>query len=336
VVTLVNRINAANADLADPPVVFIERDESRLRLNDRLSLLGVADVFLVSSPRDGLNRMPMEFVAAQSITRPDNPGVLMLSEFVSCTRVLLGALYVNPWRISEMVEILERTLTMSLEERLTRHTKDFDFISSHTVLQWAYQILLDLKRVRKEFDRSYYKGVGLGLGFRVLGMESGFNPLSSDEVIKAYRNSSVRVIMTDYGGTLVADNEKKENVKYYAVLHKMARRQGPPKKVLDLLSELSSDLKNMLFVVTGRERSFCDDYFSTFPNLGLGAEHGFYFQWPQHTTQVAKSSVAWESMLPSFDSSAWMDLARAIMDIYVKRTHGTYIEEKGEKWWSRG
>lgn len=33
-------------------------------------------------------------------------------------------------------------------------------------------------------------------------------------------------------------------------------------------------------------------------------------------------------MLPSFDS-AWMQLARAIMDVYVKRTHGTYIEQKG-------
>jgi len=36
----------------------------------------------------------------------------------------------------------------------------------------------------------------------------------------------------------------------------------------------------------------------------------------------------WEMMLPSFDSS-WMELARAIMDVYVKRTHGTYIEQKG-------
>ena len=40
------------------------------------------------------------------------------------------------------------------------------------------------------------------------------------------------------------------------------------------------------------------------------------------------SGGGWEMMLPSFDS-AWMQLARAIMDVYVKRTHGTYIEQKG-------
>ena len=94
-----------------------------MRLPDRMPLYASADVFVVTSPRDGLNRMPLEFVAAHSTThsglvsgqssrkssaidlpskekeeeeeeeKPD-PGVLILSEFVSCTRVLLVRLFI--------------------------------------------------------------------------------------------------------------------------------------------------------------------------------------------------------------------------------------------------
>jgi trehalose-6-phosphate synthase len=35
-----------------------------LRLPQRLPLYSLADVFLVTSTRDGLNRMPLEYVAA--------------------------------------------------------------------------------------------------------------------------------------------------------------------------------------------------------------------------------------------------------------------------------
>lgn len=344
VMCLVSRINSAYSQLKEPPVIFEERDEADVRLIERLPLYALADVLFVSSPRDGLNRMPLEFVAAHDRkmgaeggeekggTAKDAqhvPGVLMLSEFVSCTRVLLGALFVNPWKVADMVDMLERALGMSVEERVARHQKDADFVNTHTVLQWAYQILMDLKRVRKDFDRSYYSGVGLGLGFRVLGMESGFNQLEADAVCRAYRQSRYRVILADYGGTLVADNEKHDMVQYYAVSNKLAQRKGPAKALLESLADITADMKNMVFVVTGKEKSFLENFFATIPNLGLGAEHGFYFRWPHTAAAAPDGTCRWDTMLPSSDSS-WMELARAVMDVYVKRTHGTYIERKGE------
>lgn len=347
VLHLVKRINATYEHLPAPPVHFEEKDEADLRLPERLPLLALADVFLVTSPRDGLNRMPLEFVAAHERKMQQQqkggeegkgggdqpvPGVLMLSEFVSCTRVLLGALFVNPWKVQDMVDMLDRALGMPAEERLARHQKDADYVSTHTVLQWAYQILMDLKRVRKDFDRSYYSGVGLGLGFRVLGMESGFHQLEADAVCRAYRQSRYRVILADYGGTLVADNEKTDMVQYYAVSNKLAQRKGPAKALLESLGDITADLKNMVFVVTGKEKSFLEHSFVNIPNLGLGAEHGFFFHWP-HAATATEGWCRWDTMLPSSDSS-WMELARAVMDVYVKRTHGTYIEQKGE--WRRG
>lgn len=55
------------------------------------------------------------------------------------------------------------------------------------------QILVDLKRVKKDYDRSFYSGVGLGLHYRVLGMDKGFNPLRVEDVARAYRQVCVYV-----------------------------------------------------------------------------------------------------------------------------------------------
>ena len=150
--------------------------------------------------------------------------------------------------------------------------------------------------------------------------------------------------MLDYGGTLVSGSEKTENVQYYAVSNKLTSRKGPGKEALATLRDLCGDLKNSVFVVTGMERQALEAGFGGVGNLGLGAEHGFFFKMPHahHSPPAAAASAAappssssaaagsggWEMMLPSFDSS-WMQLARAIMDVYVKRTHGTYIEQKG-------
>ena len=48
-----------------------------------------------TSVREGLNTYPLEAVFAR---RNVEPGVIVLSEFASCSRVLNGAIRVNPWR----------------------------------------------------------------------------------------------------------------------------------------------------------------------------------------------------------------------------------------------
>ena len=72
--------------------------------------------------RDGLNLYPMEYTYAQMISSLKqeqqeninsddvketkshfhNPGVLIISEFVSSARPMQGGLIVNPWKIDEV------------------------------------------------------------------------------------------------------------------------------------------------------------------------------------------------------------------------------------------
>ena len=57
--------------------------------------LSRADVAMVTPLRDGMNLVAKEFVAAQD---PDNPGVLVLSQFAGAAQELDRRLIVNPAR----------------------------------------------------------------------------------------------------------------------------------------------------------------------------------------------------------------------------------------------
>jgi trehalose-6-phosphate synthase len=123
---LVERINRRFATARGGPVViYDERSEGVLLLKDRLPLLTVADVFVVATVHDGLNRWPFEYVLAQAsvcgegseyFPRPRGAGVMVLSEFTSTVRVLHGALHVNPWQIDHVAQV--RLACRAAEQRL--------------------------------------------------------------------------------------------------------------------------------------------------------------------------------------------------------------------------
>jgi len=68
--------------------------------------------------------------------------------------------------------------------------------------------------VQKNEDSGRYAGAGLGLGFRLLGMDSGFNSLDANSVARAYRTAKSRLILLDYGGTILAN----DNVSWFLSL----------------------------------------------------------------------------------------------------------------------
>ena len=69
---------------------------------------------------------------------------------------------------------------------------DSEFVSRVTITRWAMAVLLDLKGVKKSAETTQYSGAGLGLGFRLLGMNSGFTALDTNKVGKSYRMAQVR------------------------------------------------------------------------------------------------------------------------------------------------
>jgi trehalose 6-phosphate synthase/phosphatase len=194
-------------------VQFQECSEAEMRLPQRMALMRAADVVMVTPIRDGLNLIPLEFTVAHqdALTeegRADGRkrGLCILSEFSSSTRVMRGALHVNPWKISELANSFHTALHMSEDERMRRLRTASEFVSRVTTQRWAMAVLLDLKAVHKDADIGKYSGAGLGLGYRILGMDQGFNSLDIVAVSKAYKKSRGRLILMDYGGTILSND----------------------------------------------------------------------------------------------------------------------------------
>lgn len=53
---------------------------------------------------------------------------------------------------------------------------------------------------------------------------------------------------------------------------------APSARLLKLLNSLTKDEKNIIFIITGREKCYLDEWFSSINNLNLAGEHGFFYK----------------------------------------------------------
>jgi trehalose 6-phosphate synthase/phosphatase len=150
---------------------------TNVALEDRVAVWAVTNAIMLSSIREGVNLYPYEYVH----TRGKKPGVMILSEFSSCSRVLNGALRINPWRIKDMVEALEHAYKMGETERESRMKRHRKYVQDHTTIAWAERVLMDMKRAKKQNEEDYV-AYGLGMGFRLMHMDHHFTPLNEDKV----------------------------------------------------------------------------------------------------------------------------------------------------------
>jgi len=235
-----------------------------------------------------------------------------------------GALHVNPWKISEIAQAFRQALTMTDEERLKRVTCASEFVTRVTTQRWALAVMLDLKGVHKSASPAQYSGAGLGLGYRLVGMDKGFNPLDFRAVAKAYKNSSQRLILFDYGGTITS-NDNIDNLSRFRAVKTRTHHSVPTPEMIHVIEELCKDNKNRVFVVSGKERHSLIKTLGHIRKLGLAAEHGMYISWPEDGASSGDKRH-WETLVPITDRT-WRSLAMSIMEVYASRTHGSYIEQ---------
>lgn len=346
---LTERLNKKYTRNGEVMFFFEERHDRDIRLAQRLAYFAASDILLMTATRDGLNRYPMEFTLARKkwgelvangevSAEPRLPcsglpgqGLVIISEFISSARVMRGAMVINPWRLDEVKQALCHSLEMDDSERVDRCRRNLEFSTRLTTANWAKHVLRDLKGVEVSSDPNSSYGVGFGMQFKIMNLKSGFMPLDSKEVCKAYRAARHRLFLLDWGGTIVANVHKSDKLHAYAMATGAATREELSDELRSVLEALCADMKNIVFVVSGKESHIVSDYFGSFKGLGLAGEHGFYYKWPRdeitlRNTQSAKGK--WQSILEVVDDS-WKESARVIMDIFVQRTHGTYIETKG-------
>ena len=211
--------------------------------------------------------------------------------------------------------------------------RNLEFSTRLTTAQWANHVLHDLKTVQKNTEPSENFAVGFGMGFRVMGVKAGFQPLDLTRLSRTYKSATYRLIVLDWGGTLVAENDKSDKLTAYAVALGHATRAGPTQALKESLETLCNDSRNTVFVISGKDIDAVQDFFGDVRGLGLAAEHGVYYRWPRDEFYELGETVhhvkaKWHTVMDLGDQT-WKEAAKGIMDIYVQRTHGTYIEQKG-------
>ncbi len=133
------RINGRFAEVDWVPLRYLNRSFPR---NVLMPLYAEAQACLVTPLRDGMNLVAKEYVAAQD---PEEPGVLILSEFAGAARELDAALLVNPYDQAGMARAMDRALSMPVEERQERHQAMLKVMRTNSLEQWRDRFEADLR-----------------------------------------------------------------------------------------------------------------------------------------------------------------------------------------------
>jgi trehalose 6-phosphate synthase len=133
------RINGRFAEVDWMPLRYLNRGFPR---NVLMPLYAEAQVGLVTPLRDGMNLVAKEYVAAQD---PDDPGVLVLSQFAGAANELDAALIVNPYDQSGIAASLDHALRMGRDERRERHAAMLAEMSKHSLEHWRDRFEAELR-----------------------------------------------------------------------------------------------------------------------------------------------------------------------------------------------
>jgi trehalose 6-phosphate synthase len=132
------RINGRFAEVDWMPLRYLNRGFARSAL---MPLYAEAKLGLVTPLRDGMNLVAKEYVAAQD---PDDPGVLVLSQFAGAARELDAALIVNPYDEAGVATALDRGLAMERGERRERHAAMLQVMRRNSLDAWRDRFVADL------------------------------------------------------------------------------------------------------------------------------------------------------------------------------------------------
>lgn len=266
-------VGGINGEFAQPhytPVNYIFNSVEETKL---LALYRRANVALVTSKRDGMNLVAMEYVMAQDL---ESAGVLILSEFAGASSFLGDALIVNPWDVDAIADALFKAYHMSLEERRERLGNMQEVLSRYSATKWAEGFLKDLDDTEKDSESPVFF-----LSPRKLDWPSKFTK-------NIERHEKIRIVL-DYDGTLVSLNRKPER----AILLE---------KTKSILASLKDKVE--IIIVSGRSRDFLDQQLGDL-HLQMVAEHGAFCKEARGEWKncIASDVSSWYSQVDKMMSS---------------------------------
>jgi trehalose 6-phosphate synthase/phosphatase len=171
---------------------------------------------------------------------------------------------VNIYDINSIINGLENIIYKKTEINNEIISKNVKYIKKNDILNWSKSFFLDLKKASDTYNDSSTKiGMSLGLNFFLMKLNSKFSHLNKNDLIEAYRNSNKCLMFLNYEGTLqlIDENDEKDEKELFK----------PNETILTLLNLLTSNPKNKIYIVSGREKTLLEKWFGNIPKLGIAA-----------------------------------------------------------------
>lgn len=231
----------------------------------------------------------MNLVAKEYIaTRTDKTGVLILSEMAGSAYEMNEALLINPNNFEQQADTLKQAITMPKEEQIARNMFLQNRLKRYNVEVWANEFMNSLKTQ------------GQDIGTYV-------SQKMNDEILEAvsskYSSAKKRLLFLDYDGTL-------------ASFHKDPQKASPDEELYQLLDQLHHQEGTTLFLISGRDKETFTRWFLP-KKYNMIVEHGVWISRDGEQFKLLEKV-----------NGEWMEKIQPVLESFVDRTPGSFIEEK--------
>ncbi|WP_426491718.1 bifunctional alpha,alpha-trehalose-phosphate synthase (UDP-forming)/trehalose-phosphatase [Hymenobacter sp. 102] len=231
----------------------------------------------------------MNLVAKEFIaSKVDQKGVLILSERAGAARELSDALIINPTDTAELAEAMHDALVMPEDEQVQRMSAMQALVRQYNVFAWTRLFMNRLEYTKMKQH--------------TLTTET-LHPALSEQLLTEYRAAENRLLLLDYDGTL-------------APFHANPQRAQPDQELLLLLRALTDEPRNRVVIISGRDRATLQAWLGHLP-VDFIAEHGVWLRAAGEEWQLFQTL-----------NNDWKREIRPILELYVARTAGSFIEDK--------
>lgn len=232
----------------------------------------------------------MNLVAKEFIaTKTTGKGVLILSEMAGAAKEMSEAILINPNNIEGIANAIGMALKMDVNEQIDRNRKIQERLKRYNVERWSSEFLNSMKGVRALQKRFLTKKI---------------TEDTEQKIRNEYIKSGKNILFLDYSGTLVSTRDKSEY-------------SPPDKDLYEILDKLTQNDRNEVVLISSRDRKTLDKWFGDKEYI-LFAEHGMWEK---------KKNGSWMKINNQL-RSAWKKIIRPVLELYVDRTPGSFIEEK--------
>jgi trehalose 6-phosphate synthase/phosphatase len=247
-----------------------------------------------------MNLDAYQFVACQR----DKKSPVILSEFAGAAHCLSGVLMVNPYDEAKVAKAIKQALEMNDEKKEELYEQNYRYMSAHGSKGWLLACSAEMNKIAE-------KNLSNEEVLRV-------KKLSVPYLMECYARSNQRLFFFDYDGTLAA-------------LEKLPHLAKPTREIFQVLQDLSRDSRNIIYLITGRDRSTIEDWLGHLP-IGFSCEHGAFFCESNLKSRLnvepgKQEKLVWKNTTSNLNLD-WKEQVLKIIENFADRTPGSLVEVK--------